>query len=325
MHGRYPAERYADMTKTLFLALFYSALFPAGLFLTSLTYSISYLVDKYSLLRSWQTPAELSDTITKISRGHMMFAVYLHSVMSMIFFSQFPFDGVCENTEPTALDSASYLSFVHHYNITTDQIYLRCDQSFVARLNTMFLDGSTESNSVHGKQKRVAQVFVVLTTVLTLLFCGVFFGRVFMKCYQPFHDKVLEDQPNETHFTECEIRAYIPVITHPNLAFPLVAADVSTFDCTYLSFQLPRDELYYAQSLFNKNELPNFTDNEMKALFSEVRFFPPPAPADFDHFLTPRPSSQKKKLSLDFWGKQKPSDDNFRYMKIVNAASRALS
>ena len=81
----YPAERYADMTKTLFLALFYSALFPSGLFLTCLGYGFTYTVDKYSLLRLWRTPSELDDIITKISRGHMILAVYAHAVTPVYY------------------------------------------------------------------------------------------------------------------------------------------------------------------------------------------------------------------------------------------------
>lgn len=55
----YAAERYADMSKTLFLALFYSALYPSGLFVAFFGYSFCYTVDKYSLLRTWRTPAEV--------------------------------------------------------------------------------------------------------------------------------------------------------------------------------------------------------------------------------------------------------------------------
>jgi len=55
----YAAERYADMSKTLFLALFYSVLYPSGLFVAFFGYSFCYTVDKYSLLRTWRTPAEV--------------------------------------------------------------------------------------------------------------------------------------------------------------------------------------------------------------------------------------------------------------------------
>lgn len=40
-------ERYADMTKTLFLSLFWAGLYPQGMFITSLTFLISYGLDKY--------------------------------------------------------------------------------------------------------------------------------------------------------------------------------------------------------------------------------------------------------------------------------------
>ena len=88
------------MTKTLFLSLFFSALFPFGLFLTCFGYTFIYVVDKYSLLRSWRTDQQVDDDMTKISRMHMTFAVYVHAVMSMVFYSEFPFDGVCPNTGP---------------------------------------------------------------------------------------------------------------------------------------------------------------------------------------------------------------------------------
>jgi hypothetical protein len=105
------------MTKTLFLALFYSALFPSGLFLTCLGYSFCYVVDKYSLLRQWRTPAQLDDDITKVSRGHLVFGIYCHAVMTMIFYAEFPFDNVCLAADAPTLEWWRYRDVRNAYNV----------------------------------------------------------------------------------------------------------------------------------------------------------------------------------------------------------------
>ena len=82
---------------------------------------------------------------------------------------------------------------------------------------------------------------------------------------------------NMEHFTKCDdIQAYIPKIEHPSLPGPLVAADVKTFNPSYLSFEQATIEDYKMMSLYNSPELPGFSEEEKKLLFSEVVFFPPP-------------------------------------------------
>ncbi len=46
-------ERYTDLLKTLFVALFYSSVLPTGLLITTLSCLVNYWVDKYCLLRVW--------------------------------------------------------------------------------------------------------------------------------------------------------------------------------------------------------------------------------------------------------------------------------
>ena len=67
----FPAERYADMTKTLFLSLFWAGLYPQGMFITSATFLISYILDKYSLLRAWRTPSPFDADLAHKTRGHV--------------------------------------------------------------------------------------------------------------------------------------------------------------------------------------------------------------------------------------------------------------
>jgi hypothetical protein len=274
----YAAERYADMTKTLFLALFYSALFPSGLFLTCLGYSFCYTVDKYSLLRQWRTPAELDDDITKVARYHLAFSVYCHAVMSLVFYAEFPFDNACVDVEAGSLEWWRYRDAKEASGVTTDQIYKSCDQTVSSRIILVFFGQSLANDAMNGKQVRVVRTFCVLVAILTAILFMVFFGKgIAMTIYYLYHGRYKpETEANEAHFTECDIQAYIPNITHPALAYPLIACDVKTFDPKYLPFEMPSADMYFVQSLYNKMELPGFTESELKALFSEVRYFPPP-------------------------------------------------
>ena len=43
------AERYTDMTKTLFVSLFYASVLPAGLFVSCVAFVVNYWVDKVVL------------------------------------------------------------------------------------------------------------------------------------------------------------------------------------------------------------------------------------------------------------------------------------
>ena len=312
----FPAERYADMTKSLFLALFYSSLFPAGLFLTCFGYSFAYTVDKYSLLRSWRTPAEIDDDITKISRGHITFAVYCHAVMSMVFYAEFPFDNVCKDSEAGVLEWWRFRDAKAAHNVQTDEIYMHCDQSVGLRVLGVFFGNSIARDSMHGKQERVVKVFGVLCFILTVLLFIIFFGEgIVMGTYYLFHGRYSADtDANDAHFTDCDIQAYIPNITHSSLAYPLVAADVKAFESRYLPFELPSEDLYQVQSLHNKFELPFYSKGELDGLFSSVTYFPPPeglveeeAPAKkpgvFDKFLgktaEPKAAGTYKKVATD--------------------------
>ena len=52
------AERYSELTKSLFMALFYSALLPSGLLIAAIGFTLTFWADKYCLLRIWEKPPQ---------------------------------------------------------------------------------------------------------------------------------------------------------------------------------------------------------------------------------------------------------------------------
>ena len=310
----FPAERYADMTITLFLSLFYSSLFPFGLFLTCFGYTFIFIVDKYSLLRSWRTTQQIDDDMMKVSRMHMMLAVYCHAVMSMVFYSEFPFDGVCPNNGkaegiddyddgssallPTTMSHDVFMSAKAMYNVTTNQIYHRCDQSVGSRLLAIVFVGDRilENPTATGKQERAVKMYGVLVVTLTVLLFLAFFGKgVVMGIYNLFYGVYTSDgtEAKEDHFSKVDgIEAYIPLIRHNSLAYPLVATDLVEFDSKYLSFEMSSEDEYKMQCLFNQAELPSLSKDDLQDLFSVVKYYAPSGNLDSEG---PKSKSKAKK------------------------------
>jgi hypothetical protein len=235
------------------------------------------MVDKYSLLRVWRTPSELDDGITKISRGHMALAVYAHTVTTLIFYAEFPFDNICGPIDGATLSWHVYRDAKKFYNVTTDVIHQPCNQMIDRTALSIFLGGSIERKSMYGRQRRVVRLYVYLVLSMSAVLFVSFFGRslILGTCHLFYGSYQFEADANADQFSECEITAFIPNITHPNLAFPLIATAMDSFETKYLAFTMP-DELYVKQCLCQKAELPGFTDAELRKLFSEVKYYPPP-------------------------------------------------
>merc|ERR1712070_691737 len=201
-----------------------------------------------------------------------------HAVMSTIFFSEFPFDNMCVDKEAGTLDNHVYFQAHLDHNVTDHKIYSECNQAVSGKIFYVLFGGSLERDTMAGQQERVVRVYSMMVLVLTILLFVTFFGKgVVMGCYHLFNGKYSEDtKANSEHFSDEDIQAYIPIYRQAGLAYPLIAADVTTFETKYLPFEMPREELYFVQSFYNKGELPGFDEHGLKALFSEVHFFPPP-------------------------------------------------
>jgi hypothetical protein len=91
-------ERYTDAAKTFFLATFYTALVPTGMFVAAFALSVTCLVDRYLLLRQWQTPPNLNSAIAGQLRAAMVLTILGHAVITSCFYRAWPFDSVAAVT-----------------------------------------------------------------------------------------------------------------------------------------------------------------------------------------------------------------------------------
>jgi hypothetical protein len=220
--------------------------------------------------------------------------------MTMIFFAEFPFDNICVAPSAEVLDKQTFLSAEKELSVTTDLIHERCDQTVTGRVFSVFLGGSVTRDSMNGTQQQVVQIYAYLVIGLTVILFVLFFGAgVVMGIYHLFYGSYSSDtDASEIKYSDCEIQAYIPFIRHASLAYPLICVDPRDFDPMYLAFELPPmgafrakfpdypvpfvedGGLYKVQSLYNKSELPGFSEDELREVFSQIKHYPPPPDLD---------------------------------------------
>ena len=92
--GWFLAERFSDMTKTVFVCYFYSALIPSAYLIAAFALFYNFWVDKYCLLRVWQVKPPLDAKIVATTRAHLALIVVIHCITTLHYFAGWPFDGI---------------------------------------------------------------------------------------------------------------------------------------------------------------------------------------------------------------------------------------
>jgi hypothetical protein len=128
------------MTKIMFLAFWYSAIFPGGLLLASVALTVNYYTDRFSLMRSWQRAPRVGTEISNISLNYFFStSLFFLASMSSFYWSAFPFDNLCPTDNAlTAAQNGTYTieSENGSENVTVDgtsDTYRFCNQDFILR------------------------------------------------------------------------------------------------------------------------------------------------------------------------------------------------
>ena len=109
------AERYTNMTKILFLALWYCSIFPAALFLCAFALFVNYFMDRFSLMRTWKRAPALGTTISKFSRKYFIStAVIAMAIVSSYYWASFRFDNLCRKSSMFAILAMCLRLYIAH-------------------------------------------------------------------------------------------------------------------------------------------------------------------------------------------------------------------
>ena len=90
------AERYTNMTKTLFLTFYYCSIYPSAFLVCAITLFVNFNVDKFSLMRTWKPSPAVGASIANFSRTYFMSTAFAAmAIVSSYFFAGFPYDSLC--------------------------------------------------------------------------------------------------------------------------------------------------------------------------------------------------------------------------------------
>jgi len=258
---------FKNMTKTVFLCLFYSVIFPASFFFGAVALFAVYYTDKFLLLRSWAPLPALGNDIAKLSR-FVFFPLTLVTlaIMSEFYWSAYPFDNVCDTN--VFIDQDTFPSYLGVHNavlasnssntfaITVDQgddnqIFRYCNQNYLERIPNLLNFFAVDAEDWMSEDQLILTfafgigVVIVLVIKFAVLFYrsiiipdinGAIFGGYFTK-----------ERDSGKHFTDqAHIEAYIPQIRHPKFPYPLIASEIDNINVNHIGWVDPtRDYDYY--------------------------------------------------------------------------------
>lgn len=287
------AERYTNMTKILFLALWYSAIYPAALFLCSFSLLVNYFTDRFSLMRTWKRSPHLGTKISQFSRRYFFsLAIVAMALLSSYYWSAFPFDNLCvdktsiNNTyagEWTLIQSDGMPGTAESVRFD-DPIYEYCLQDFFRYPKEDLPFPFISSMQPEGKewmteeQELISDIFGWTSVgVLGVIFLSFVWGWVKAIAHYFHGSYVPVGESQNIPFSEvASISSYIPQVESSVFSYPLLACNVDGIDHKLLEWTDPDRPDYKFYDLTKDAEaLLKGTVISSKVVFSHVGHFPP--------------------------------------------------
>jgi hypothetical protein len=300
---RAEASPVDDLTQTcfslivacsLFLALWYCAIYPGALLMCSFALFINYFTDRFSLMRTWKRAPQLGTKISEFSRRYFFsLAIVAMAVLSSYYWAGFPFDNLCLEENPTA--NASYVGewtitpFNHSETVdimipTDGEVnYKYCLQDFFRfpKADKAFpfipefqLEGQEWMTT---DQELVTNIFGwssvgVLVIIVLSFVCGWYHG--FMGLFRGSYDARGEDQG--INFSDVpSINSYIPEVKSPVFSYPLLACNIDSIDEDLLEWHDPDRPHAFYDLTKDAEVLLHGTDVSSKIVFTQIAHWPP--------------------------------------------------
>jgi hypothetical protein len=289
------AERYTNMTKILFLAMWYCAIYPAAFFMCSFALFINYFVDRFSLMRTWKRAPQLGEKISSFSRRYFFsLALMAMALLSSYYWAGFPFDNTCETLTPvnaTLVGNYAVQPFIKDVDMgrtqvsSSDMFYDFCKQDFFRYLG--YTDEVTfpfiASKQPEGwewmtdQQETVSNIYgwsvVGVMGLVILSFAYAWYG-CFKSFFYPSYASRGKDQA--IHFSEvASMSAFVPQVASKVFAYPLLACNIDNIDEELMDWTDP-DRPYQFYDLTKDAEvLLRGLDVSKKVVFSQIAHWPP--------------------------------------------------
>ena len=274
------AERYTDMTKILFLCLFYCAIFPMSFFLCAISLTLKYFVDRFNMVRTWERAPALGPVISSVNRKYFMsLAVGVMAIACSYYWTGFPYDNLCLTGSSSYVGTFTLSNYTGHEDtevaVTGEDVqYEFCNMDFTVGRYFAFPFVPTQKNNrlepfaymtdnqitstTYFGWSAFAILILVLCKYLYILVSNLLIKNGFSGGYKAV------GKSQGIPFSKVHSRsAYIPQVNSNAFAFPLIACRIDDIDQEMFDFKDPdRSYKYYDLTMDAKKVLAakNITD-----------------------------------------------------------------
>lgn len=304
------AERFTNMTKQLFLTFYYCAIYPSIFFICAVTLFITYIVDKFSIMRSWKPAPMLGASIAKFSRIYFMTtSVAALALVSSYMFSGFPFDNLCA-------DNTSHSAYYGNWQVTdgnghtssavvvsNQRSYHYCNQYIGPGQNFVFPVSPNAQPSgskwMTSPQEQLVGIYGIVSAVVLGLVGAVFVYRIFrlfQKLFSASYKPAGDDQG--INFSEVgAISSYIPQVKSEQFTYPLLAVNVDYVGESIFDWSDPSRSHSYYDLTRDVEQLLKGDENEETCYraFGQIRHWPPNGPDAVEVGEKPRQRSSLRR------------------------------
>ena len=243
------ADSYSNVVKTLFVGLFVLPVIPSSLLLTAVGCSLTYWVDKQSLLRVWSchTHSKPAKWVAWGFQYLLAIALVVCMLETLQMYKNWPFDNLCRRTDVR----------IHNATLGSAHVWEQCDAptSIVATVND-FLSAwvTTPRSYVDADHERALRIYSVGSIVIMIFLFIFFLGRnTWNLSHHLFYANVIDpkqDEENLPKFSEFkEATAYLPQVKDPSFMFPLLATDLSTVKLDHIPWVCAFDSMNLAEDI----------------------------------------------------------------------------
>jgi len=280
------AERYTDITKTMFLAFFYAAIFPTSYIFCLASLIFNFLVDRYCILRLWKSHPATGTQVATISLKFMLVTVLAHSVMSAYWWSGFPFDNLCLTLDGGEGGAASQtVQTTLGQVVTASGTYSYCDQDLLKNWKFPALpEFQGEHQWMTSEQATLVSITGIASAVFVgLIFFGFFGSGIFFSVKHLFVPAYKESgQDQNIPFSCCrgEISSHIPEYKVAGFDHPFIATSLDNLDLDLqLSWNPTKNETFHDWCLCSDEDLgdlvPKNAPRTRSKLFAQTKYYPP--------------------------------------------------
>lgn len=286
------------MTKIMFLAFWYSSIFPAGQLLAAVALGVNYYTDRFSLMRTWQRPARVGTEISTISLNYFFSAALIVlACMSSFYWAAFPFDNLC----PTDFSTNSSFFGVQPFdsmgstgNLTIgdgeiavsaeSSFYRFCNQDFILRpegpdFPFIYKEGVPGAGEWMSPEQQFLSKLFGWTSVgficLVLLKFSWGIYRKIKREYVTDYEPSSVDQGINFHDVHA-ISGYVPQVRSTLFSYPLVVCDCDLIGDRLFDWTDP-DHDYGFYDLTKDAEYILTGGTAGKNSFDRIAYWPPEA------------------------------------------------